>query len=157
MTTEQLSVKEMWKNYLLRIGESIDDTDKGYESWSFCDNKLDANELSDLVKSGVKCATTSLFLCYEVENEPIPKVGDLSIVTDWEGMAQSVIEIIKVEVISFNDVTREFAYKEGEGDRSLSHWRRVHIDFFSRVTADLHKEFNQEMLVVCEEFKLVNK
>ncbi|MCT4606010.1 MAG: ASCH domain-containing protein [Marinisporobacter sp.] len=28
--------------------------------------------------------------------------------------------------------TEEFAKTEGEGDKSLKYWRKVHIDFFTR-------------------------
>ena len=76
MAKEHKTVKEMWKKYLSTIGENINDTGKTYESWYFCNNEKDANELSTLVKKGIKKATASLHYLYEIENEPIPEVGD---------------------------------------------------------------------------------
>ncbi len=47
------------------------------------------------------------------------------------------------------------AYKEGEGDRSLEYWRKVHIDFLTRELAEINKAFTKKTQVVCEEFELV--
>lgn len=62
-----------------------------------------ANELLQLVLSGKKRATASSLWSYEIEGESIPKVGDLSIVTDWEGIPQCVIETTAVTIILFED------------------------------------------------------
>jgi uncharacterized protein YhfF len=51
----------------------------------------------------------------------------------------------------FNKITESFARKEGEGDLSLKHWKKVHKDFFSKRT----KDFDEETLIVCEEFKII--
>ena len=55
----------------------------------------------------------------------------------------------------FNEVTKEFAHAEGEGDLSLDYWRDVHRDFFSDGLKDLNKSFEENMLVVCETFEVV--
>lgn len=31
-----------------------------------------------------------------------------------------------VYIVPFNEVSIKYAFKEGEGDKSLSYWRRVH-------------------------------
>ena len=41
---------------------------------------------------------------------------------------------------------------EGEGDKSLDYWRKVHIKFFEEEFGD---KFNEDMEVLCEEFELV--
>ncbi|MBQ6076695.1 MAG: ASCH domain-containing protein [Clostridia bacterium] len=58
-------------------------------------------------------------------------------------------------MIAFNQVSPEHAYKEGEGDRSLEYWRKVHIDFLTRELARINKTFTENAQVVCEEFELV--
>src|SRR5665648_1243354 len=77
----------MWKKYLSTIGENINNTGKIYESWYFCNNEEDANELAELVKKGIKKATASLHCLYGIENEPIPEVGDYIIIINWAGIA----------------------------------------------------------------------
>ena len=141
MAKEHKTVKEMWKKYLSTIRENINDTGKTYESWYFCNNEKDANELAGLVKKGIKKATASLYGLYEIENEPIPKVGDYVIITNWKGIAQCIIQVININIIPFKDVAEEFAAKEGEGEKTLSFWRKVHRKFFTRELKEHIKKF----------------
>lgn len=157
MFQEHPSVKEMWEKYLVSIGEPTDSKSNTYESWFFCDNEKSANTLADLVIKEIKRATASLYYSYEIENEPIPKVGDLSIITDWYGIAQCIIKTTKINIVPFEDVTNEFAAREGEGDKTLSYWRKVHWDFFSRELKQYGIEPQKDMLVICEEFELAYK
>ena len=55
----------------------------------------------------------------------------------------------------FRAVTAEHAFREGEGDRSLAHWRRVHEAFFRKEMASVGMAFDEDMVVVCEEFERV--
>lgn len=126
-----------------------------YCEWHFCDNEADANELADLVLSGTKRATTSLLWFYEAEGEPLPVVGDLSIITDWEGRARCVIRTTSVEVVPFDAVTQEFAATEGEGDGSLDYWREAHEAAFTRELVGSGRELEPSSPVVCECFEVV--
>lgn len=157
MTQERKCVKEMWENYLISIGDNIVDTNKKYISWHFCDNEEDANNLAELVKQGIKRATTSLYYLYEIEGDTLPEDGDLSIITDWYGQAQCIIETKKVTIVPFKEVTEEFANIEGEGDKSLKYWQEVHISAFNRHLKAFNKKFSEDMLVVCVEFETVYK
>lgn len=89
--------------------------------------------------------------------EDVPKIGDLSIITDFDGVAKCIIENKNVTVKTFSDVTKEFAFREGEGDKSLNYWRKVHIEFFTRELKEVNKEFTEDMKVVCEEFEVIFK
>ena len=149
------TVKEMWKKYLSTIGENINNSGKTYESWNFCNNEKDANELAGLVKKGIKKATASLHCLYEIENELIPEVGDYAVITNWKGVAQSIIQITSINTIPFKEVTEELAAKEGEGDKTLSFWRKVHRKVFTLELKEYSKKFSEDMLVVCEEFAVV--
>lgn len=151
------SVEKIWTNYLETLGENPNNTNKTYESWYFCDNKQDADELAELVFNGTKKATASLYLYYSSENEELPKVGDLSIITNWEGEAKCIIRTSNIDIVPFKNVTEEFAATEGEGDKSLEYWKRCHKDYFSREIKELGKEFNEDILVVCEKFEVVYK
>ncbi|WP_242976081.1 ASCH domain-containing protein [Desulfosporosinus sp. FKB] len=75
---------------------------------AFCDNEKSADVLAELVKQGIKRATTGLYYSYEITGETLPKVGDLSIIVDWQGSAQCIIKTTKVTLLSFNEVTEEF-------------------------------------------------
>ncbi|MCP4706735.1 MAG: ASCH domain-containing protein, partial [candidate division Zixibacteria bacterium] len=100
-------------------------------------------------------ATCGLVWAYEAENEKLPSVGDLSIITNWEGEPLCIIESIEVEINVFNEVDEKFAYEEGEGDRSLAYWRKVHWDYFSRECSNIGREPTETMPLMCERFRVV--
>jgi uncharacterized protein YhfF len=47
----------------------------------------------------------------------------------------------------FDDVDEQFAYDEGEGDRSLIYWREAHRRYFTRLGL-----FQPGMMLWCERF-----
>lgn len=153
---EHESVKKMWGNYLATIGENPESTNKKYSAWHFCNNEQDANELADLVLKGTKKATASLYLSYSNDDE-LPKEEDLSIIINWDGIAQGIIRTTNIEIVPYKDVTEEFAATEGEGDKSLEYWRRAHWSFFTEEMKEIGKEPTEDMLVVCEKFEVVYK
>ncbi len=115
-----------------------------------------SDHLLDLIRSGPKRATTGLLWEYEHLNEPLPRVGSLELVIDFDAVPQLVTRDTSVVVQPFNTVTEAFAVKEGEGDRSLEYWRRVHWDFFSRVCEQIGRTPTEDMPVVCTEFEVVH-
>jgi len=157
MDSKNRTVEIMWENYLESIGENLENTHKKYDSWYFCDNKKSADELAKLVKQGIKRATTGLHYSYEVEGDKLPEVGEISIVLNWDNEAQCIIQTKKVSITPFNEVSEEFARREGEGDKSLKYWQDEHRNFFIRGLKEESIDFSEDMLVVCEEFELIYK
>lgn len=153
---EHNSVTIMWNKYLESIGESIDNTKKEYLSWHFEITEGAANKLARLVLEGKKKATASSLWVYEHEGESIPKEGDYSIITDWDGIAVCIIQTKHIEIIPFNLITEEHARKEGEGDLSLEYWRKVHEEFFIEECNSIGREFTENMPVIFEEFEVVH-
>ncbi|GAF41995.1 hypothetical protein JCM14202_3993 [Agrilactobacillus composti DSM 18527 = JCM 14202] len=100
-----------------------------FQAWSFGDNAQLADELADLVLSGQKTATTSNYILYGLTNEPLPKVGDLSIILNGSQLPVCVIETTKVYKTTFAQVSAEHARKEGEGDLSLAIGAKVMRSF----------------------------
>lgn len=153
--SDQSQLQAFWDAYRDKLPEDQRPPAAMPEAWYFCDNEPCANELAALVLAGIKTATASLHWVYEVENEPLPKADQLDIVTNWAGEPQCIIEITDVWIAPFNEVDERQAYEEGEGDRSLDYWRRVHWDFFSRECAEIGREPSDTMPVVCERFRVV--
>lgn len=137
--------KPLWNRYL----------SAGYESWHFGAEQAAADELADLTAAGVKRATASLALCYELEGERLPAAGDISVVLRWNGEPAAVIETVSVEVVPFRDVTEDFAACEGEGDGSLAYWRAEHRRAFSSECRELGIPFSEELEVVCQRFRRI--
>jgi len=150
---DKKSVIQIWKDYK----KDCHDAPIDYDVWAFGDSKNMANELATLVLEGKKTATSSNYILYELEKEPLPHVGLHNIILDGDGEAVAIIETTAVEVLPFDKVTEEHAYLEGEGDGSLKYWRDVHEDFFKGEFLEVGQEFNYHIPVVCERFKLVYK
>ena len=112
-----------------------------------------ADWLADLVVEEKKTATTSGFVFYELEKEPLPQVGGYDIVLNGQDEPVAVIQNESVEVVPMNEVTEEFALAEGEGD--YQYWWNAHEKFFTELLKEYNLEFSPNMLVVCERFKKI--
>ncbi|MBN2004494.1 MAG: ASCH domain-containing protein [Anaerolineae bacterium] len=126
-----------------------------YTAWSFGHDADDADKLGDLVSRGVKTATCSLMWTFEAEKNPLPQVGELSIVLDGIGDPLCIIETTELQVKAYQDVDAQFAYDEGEGDRSLAYWREVHWRYFAEECAAIGREPSMDMPLLCERFRVV--
>ena len=101
-----------------------------------------ADELGGLIAEGTKTATCSALAEWEADGDVLPQVGDLTMVLSGSGEPLCIIEIAEVRFRRFNEVDADFAREEGEGDRSLDHWREVHRRFFSRSLARIGLDFD---------------
>lgn len=81
----------------------------------------------------------------------------ITIVLDWNSDPLCIIETIEVNIKPYNQVDAQFAFEEGEGDRTLAYWRKAHWEYFSRVLASIGKEPNEDMPLVCERFRVIYK
>lgn len=110
------------------------------------------NDLAQLVLKGEKTATTSLYSLYDLENERIPQVGDINVILDGNSNEVCVTVNTKVYSLPFKEISEEYAYKEGEGDKSLEYWKKIHKNFFVK---EAEGNFDESMEVLCEEFELL--
>ncbi len=145
-------IEQFWADFLRDTGRAPDT--KYTTCFHFELTEYWANELLRLVLEGVKKATSSSLWGYGTEGDPIPKKGELSIVTDWDGNPKCVIETTAVTILPFKDITYDICKREGEDD-SLESWRRGHIDFFTEEGKELGYEFSEDMPVIFEDFKVV--
>jgi len=126
---------QLWKEFIIKNPAYKTRT---YDVFTFGDKP---EELLRLVLCGEKTATSCI---YRGQSD---QVGDISIILDAVGNAQAIIENTKVSIVPFHEVKAEFAHKEGEGNKTLSAWRKIHQAFW--------KEITPETLLECEEFKLL--
>ncbi|WP_394152393.1 ASCH domain-containing protein [Vibrio maritimus] len=103
----------------------------------------------------MKTASCGLKAGWDVEDEPYPQVGSYSLVLDWQQNPVCVIQLASVEVCPFNQVSEEFAYAEGEGDRTYAGWKAAHIKFFEWYANEIGVVFSPESELVLERFKKV--
>ena len=90
-----------------------------------------ADWLASLVVEGTKTATCSSYPLYEIEGEPLPKVGDYQIVLNSRDEPVAIIKSYSIEIYPFNEVPVDFALAEGEG--TYEEWKKAHIEFFGHI------------------------
>ena len=112
------------------------------DAWSFGDTSQMADELAALVLAGKKTATTSAAALYEIEQEALPQSGTYSVLLDGSDVPKAVFYLESVSIVPFDEVTAAFAFLEGEGDRTLAYWRRVHKAFFRRLSGVVFSRSN---------------
>lgn len=145
-------IQHFWNNFCESNAKYHYLIDSKFEAWSFGDKPEYASELAQLVIEGKKTATCSLLKDYKGNEDQMPKVGTYSLLCDGGNKPVAIIYQTKVFIQKFSEINEEFAYHEGEGDRTLKYWREEHIRFFSQYT-----DFNEELDIVCERFKVVYK
>ena len=148
-------VEIYWRSYLDTLPADSLVRDEEYVAEGWGDSLEMADELGALIADGTKTATCSALWEYEAEGEPLPEVGLKTIVRDGNGDPLCIVETTEVEVRPYEEVDAEFAYEEGEGDRSLEYWREAHWRFFSRNLPSIGKEPETDMPLVCERFRVV--
>lgn len=138
-----MTAEELWKQSGLT---------GNYDVWSFGEAP---DKLVKLVVQGIKTATCSAYDLYQINHERLPQSGDYSVILNSHEEAMCIIRTLNVSITEFNKVSEEHAFKEGEGDRSLEYWRMVHESFLTNELASVHKSFDENTKVVCEEFEVV--
>lgn len=123
-------------------------------AWAFGADPAQADRLLELVLAGTKTATASALWDYEAGDEPLPEPGEMSIILDGRGHPRALVVTTEVRVVPFDQVDEGHAFAEGEGDRSLAYWRRVHRDFFMEHAAH-DRGFVDDMPVVLEHFTVL--
>ena len=113
------------------------------------------DEITRLACLGEKRGTAHLRSDFEVNAIPMRSAGDYWVVTDENLDPRCVVRITTVAVQPFVEVGADFAASEGEGDRSLAHWRGTHRGYFQRQCERWGLEWHDRLETVCERFELV--
>lgn len=145
-------VRAYWDNFLLETNR--DKNTRCFEVFYFGSSEHSANYLLELVLQGRKTATSSSVYQYKLTDSDYPKVGDLSIVTDYNGNPKCIIETENVLRLKFIDMTYDICKREGE-DENLESWQQNHIEFFTIIGEELGFEFSFDMDIIFEDFRVV--
>lgn len=111
--------------------------------------------LASLVVEGKKTATCSAHILSELENEPLPQIGQYNIVLNSKKLPVAIIRVTEVSILPMNEVPVEFALAEGEGDYIF--WWNAHEQFFKSELKVYDLLYFETMLLVCERFEVIHK
>ena len=123
------------------------------DAWKF---GVIPDELTEMVIAGKKTTTTSIYTSYEARSEPLPHIGKCSIILDSKDKPVAIIEVVDVKVMPMNEVPMEHRANEGDCGQNGELWWDVHEEYFTSILKERGEAFSEDMLVVCEEFKLID-
>lgn len=146
------SIKAFWDKFIQSSEQFNQLKNLKIDAWSFGNTPSMANDLGKLVIAGKKTATCSLLRAYEGYEDEIPQVGTYSVICDGEEEPLCVIFLTHTWICKYSEVDEKHAYEEGEGDRTLSYWKKAHHEFFSQ-----YPNFTENDLLICERFQVVYK
>lgn len=121
----------------------------------FGDSVALADELLDLIVHGPKRATAGAYDDYVRDGTDLPRVGAYSIAVDGRGRPVALLRTTDVRIGPLSSVDEQFAWDEGEGDRTRASWLRDHERFFQRYLPTVGLDFTPDMPTVFERFELV--
>ncbi len=146
-------VAAFWTRFLAATGRNPDEPVP--DAWPFGDTAELAEELIGLVLEGRKRATAGAAIEYEREGSPLPQVGDVEILLDGSLRPRAAIRATDVRVGPLSSVDDQFAWDEGEGDRTRSFWLDAHTTFFQRYLPQIGAEFTEDMETVFQRFEVL--
>ena len=122
-----MKAEELWNEFCEKNRVSREEP---HTAWAFCGGGPAADELLELVLEGKKFGTASIYEDYLREGEPLPGDREYSVVLDSKGEAACVVRNFEVKVEPFYRVSEYHGYSEGDGERNLTAWRRIHENYW---------------------------
>lgn len=146
-----MTAKELWHEFCVSKGIA---EDTPYEAWAFCGGGPTGDELATLVLKGIKFGTASALddYIYEDALDELPKVGDYSVILLDNNEAVCVIRDYDVYTRPFGEVSHFHGYSEGEDERTLDAWRRIHTEAFGPDLKEIGYPLTNASKIVCEKF-----
>lgn len=149
-----MTADEYWTKY--KKEKNLPEDAKYNGEFQFGYDADSINQMNSLVLCGIKKGICSSLISYEMDMIAVPKKGDYYVLVDSKDQAVCVIKDVEVSTMAFKQMYWELARKEGE-DSSMEEWRENHLDYFEDEAAELGYEFDENSLIVFEEFEVVYK
>jgi uncharacterized protein YhfF len=144
-----------WAQYLASLPPERRPSASYVEAFSFGFTPEDGREIAPLVLAGTKTATGSVYWSYAFDGKRLPEAGDLCIVTAGSDDPVCVIETTEVRIIPYDEVTEDYAWHGGEGDRSMATWRDIYGRYIASECARMGREPSPAAPLVMERFRVV--
>ena len=147
--------KELIKAFWLDYQRSCKVEVPGFAASALGHSRALAEQLAELIASGIKRAHATLEHDFTVDNEALPQPGDHLVVLDGRGRPRAIVRTTHVEKRRFNEIDDAFAFEAGEGDLTLRWWLTAHRqDYAGRAEAEGF-EAHERLELVLEYFEVV--
>ena len=113
----------------------------------------DSDELAKKVLTKEKIATSSLYDYYCMNLKDTIKENEYVSILDSQNREICIIQITKIEIIEFQNITEEFAIAEGGGN--LEKWEEIDKEYYSLVLEKIGKSLTGETKLLCEWFTVI--
>lgn len=117
------------------------------------DNEAAAETQLNLVISGKKRTISHALLGLQLRKEPLPKIGDFTVLTDWNGKAGCIIRTVAVRLTPMFSIRSSYAKMDGYA--SLDEWKAAQWEIYTRELLPFGRVPRESMIVVCEVFEKV--
>ncbi len=144
---------QMWAGYRSEYPHLPDEGEPPLEC--FGDSPELADELIAFVTDGPKRATAGLVAAYAADGDPLPRIGAHWVACDGSGAPRVVLRTHELRIGPLDSVDAQFAWDEGEYDRSLESWLDGHRRYFRRECERIDIAFSDHLEVVFEWFSIV--
>ena len=114
-----------------------------------------SNIIVPLILQGQKTGTFAMAAEYEQDPAFAPQVGDLYVVTWFDGRPALLYRITVVEQVPFEGINHEHVQVEGPNARQVDIWRKIHWDYWGGMLRQRGLEPSMQMAVVFSRFQLL--
>lgn len=143
-----------WHEYVTAHRELVAAGDE-YVVDRFGDSRELSDELLGVVRHGAKRATAELVAEFAHRGEALPRIGAHWVACDGSGAPALVLRTVELRIATFREVDADFAFDEGEDDRSLRSWREQHRVYWERTCSARGAVWRESDEIVLERFQVV--
>lgn len=132
-------------------GERID----RYKVRTFGGSKAMSDIIVPLIETRQKTGTFALAAEFESDPARAPQVGDLYVVTHFDGTPAVLYRITFVETVPFEGIDHDHVQVEGPKARDVGVWRGIHWDYFGAIMRSMGREGSMQMPIVFQRFEVL--
>lgn len=156
MTIQNLNEiqKEYWNRFIFSLPQRLQPLNPNISA-SVAGNKEITDELLNLYLTGKKTAGSSLVEDFLSVGDPLPQIGNYWIYLNSKEEPSCILQTVDIKIYKFDEVSVEIAIAEGEGDLSLSYWKKTHENLYRPFLQKWGLNSIHEATVITEFFKIV--
>jgi len=144
-------IKAFWLDYQRSCKVEV----PGFAASALGHHRALADQLAELITSGIKRAHATLEHDFSADNEVLPQPGDHLVVLDGRGRPRAIVRNTHVERRHFDEIDDAFAFEAGEGDLTLRWWLTAHRQDFAERAEREGFQVGERAVLILEYFDLV--